>query len=136
MVYELEEKKVIYDIPLCFDYDKMFDFGQSETLGNHVNTSVVDIEALHYKVMVMPNSHVINSHFEPSLQNDALHYKVLVPLGPHFVNFNSKKDVILLNKTPSMTHNSKFLTCGSNEVCTLSMKYLKSSHILLSRFHD
>lgn len=49
-----------------------------------------DTKAFHHKVMVMSSPCVINSHFEPNLQNEALHYKVMVMSGRHFDDSHSK----------------------------------------------
>ena len=64
---------------------------QIQTLGD--NNDVVDIGAIHHKVMVMSSPHVMNPYFETIQQNEALHCKVMVMLGPHSIDLNSKNIV-------------------------------------------
>lgn len=64
LICDLERKEVIFGIPLCFECNGKIKDEQIHMLSNNVD--VLDIGALHQKVMVMLGPHMINSYLDPS----------------------------------------------------------------------
>ena len=58
VAYDLEEKEVIYDSPLCPNYDYMFDSESIQVKEEYTNEYV---EELHRLIMVMSGPHIIRS---------------------------------------------------------------------------
>ena len=124
-----KRKEDIFYASLCFDE-------QFYILSNNDEISVVDIESLHPKVMVMSDPHFNDLHSKTNLQNEVLCREMMVMLGFHFVYTQSKQDDIPLRNSFSMKHNSRFSIHDHDEVCSHSMIYLKVLNLFQSIFHD
>lgn len=139
-------KEVIFESPLCFGCNNKAKDDQIHTLGNNVDA--FDIEALHYKVMVMLGPHVINSYLDSFQKNEALCQKVMVMFGPHLVE--SYLELIVQDETlhykvmvmsgSHTTHYSyeidyKFpMRHNFDEVSILPMNYFRASKSFKSSY--